>query len=62
MAETGITTAVLKGANAPGDSVPGQPDAEVQLTGIPNAPVQHVTPPREAVRGLPGNLQTSPLK
>lgn len=25
-----------------------------------NAPVEHVSPGREAVRGLPGNLQTSP--
>jgi hypothetical protein len=64
MAETGITTAVLKGANvANGDpaSVPGQPNAVV-CDGIPNCGLTHQTCGREVVRGLPGGLQTSPLK
>jgi len=30
--------------------------------GARDVQVQHVSPPREAVRGLPGSLQTSPLK
>jgi hypothetical protein len=69
MSETGITTAVLKGAN-----MPRRPDLDAEQNSLSqddlrevsgyisleNAPVQHVTPPREVVRGLPGSLETSP--
>ena len=66
MSDQGITTAVLKGANSPRFIAPDMSQDHLEAMdgdfGARDVQVQHVSPPREAVRGLPGSLQTSPLK
>src|SRR5215472_17825177 len=72
--ETGLTTSVLKGANAP-KPMPRRPDLDAEQNALSqddlretqgyisleNAPVEHVSPPREQTKGLPANLDTSNL-
>jgi hypothetical protein len=74
MAETGITTAVLKGANAP-KPMPRRPDINAEQNALSqddlreeqgyisleNANVTHVTNGGEQVRSLPKGLETSNL-
>ena len=57
---TGITTAVLRPGNPDQSGVEGIPGTYV-YDGIPNCTVTRDDGGvRERVRGLPGNLQTSP--
>lgn len=66
MSDTGITTAVLKGANAPKPQFVAPDMSQDHLEanqgdyGAIGLSVEHVTCGREVSRGLPGNLQTSP--
>lgn len=62
MSETGITTAVLKGANVAKTESLAQGDEEEDMgyKGLFNCPVEHVSPGREVTRSLPGSLATSP--
>ena len=71
---TGITTSILKGANAP-KPMPRRPDLDTEqnalsqddlremagYVALENAPVEHVKQGNEAVRKLPRNLETSNL-
>lgn len=63
---TGITTAVLKGANAPRFIAPDMSQDHEEANqgdfGAVDLRVEHQVCGREVVRKLPGNLQTSPLK
>lgn len=64
MSESGITTAVLKGANAPRFVAPDMSQDHLESNqgdfGALDLQVEHVSPPREAIRRLPGHLEVSP--
>ena len=65
MSETGITTAVLKGANAPQYVAPDMSQDHLEALegdfGAKDVKVQRNDGGvREVIRGLPSNLQTSP--
>lgn len=64
MSEAGITTAVLKGANAPRFIAPDMSQDHLEVNqgdyGAVDLQVKHVACGREVTRGLPGNLQVSP--
>jgi hypothetical protein len=72
--ETGLTTSVLAGANV-AKAMSRRPDLDTEqnslaqddlretqgYVSLENAPVEHVSPDREGVKGLPKTLETSPL-
>ena len=64
MSETGITTSVLKGANAPMYIAPDMSQDHLEADqgdfGAVNLHVEHQSCGREVVRGLPGHLEVSP--
>lgn len=64
MSESGITTAVLKGANAPKFIAPDMSQDHLEAMdgdfGARDVHVDHVSPGREVVRGLPSSLPVSP--
>ena len=64
MSDTGITTAVLKGANTPQYVAPDMSQDHLEANqgdfGPIDVPLTRQVCGREVTRGLPGNLQTSP--